>query len=654
MKKLRVGVIFGGRSGEHEVSVASAAAVFKHLDRTRYDPVAIRIEKDGRWTLPDRPPTVLAAADVIEQGRLAAAHPVRPGREAHLVAYPTDESLITIDRRADKGDDGARVTGLGLDVVFPVLHGPFGEDGTVQGLLELANVAYVGAGVLASAVGMDKAFMKLAFAARGLPVAEYRVLRTPEWRTDRVRLIAAIQSTLGFPVFVKPANLGSSVGISKAKTPGELATAIDLAFEFDLKVVVEAAVPAARELEVGVLGNDQVEASVAGEVVPGREFYDYEAKYLDSGSIGAHSGGARRRAAGGRPPDGRRGVPGRRWRRHGAGRFPAVARDRHALRQRGQYHSRVHDDQHVRQAVGRHGRRLSGSARSSDPARARASRRETAPEDERAVSLARHAGAAAMAGALLAAPDARSQGHALTGGDRLAAVYAQILNTRFDRAEETLAGACAPAPREACQVLDATTTWWRILINPDDTGLDDDFQQRVAAAIAATERWTEREPRSAEAWFYLGAAYGARVSWRVQRKEHLAAARDGKRIKEALERALALDPGLSDARFGIGLYKYYAAIAPAVARFFRFLFLLPGGDREEGLSDMEAVHARGVLLRGEADYQLHWIYLWYENQPQRALELLRALRARSTRQTRISSSGPPTPRTATCTTTPRA
>jgi D-alanine-D-alanine ligase len=285
VKKLRVGVIFGGRSGEHEVSVASAAAVFKHLDRTRYDPVAIRIEKDGRWTLPDRPPTVLAAADVIEQGRLAAAHPVRPGREAHLVAYPTDESLITIDRRADKGDDGARVTGLGLDVVFPVLHGPFGEDGTVQGLLELANVAYVGAGVLASAVGMDKAFMKLAFAARGLPVAEYRVLRTPEWRTDRVRLIAAIQSTLGFPVFVKPANLGSSVGISKAKTPGELATAIDLAFEFDLKVVVEAAVPAARELEVGVLGNDQVEASVAGEVVPGREFYDYEAKYLDSGSI---------------------------------------------------------------------------------------------------------------------------------------------------------------------------------------------------------------------------------------------------------------------------------------------------------------------------------------------------------------------------------
>ncbi len=284
MKKLRVGVIFGGRSSEHEVSVASAAAVFKHLDRRRFEPVAIRIEKDGRWTLPDRPPTQLAASDVIEQARVTSAHPVRPGREAHLVAYPTDESLITIDRRKEKGDDSAHVTGLGLDVVFPVLHGPFGEDGTVQGLLELANVAYIGAGVLASAVGMDKAFMKLAFAARGLPVADYRVLRAAEWRADRESLLERIHAMLGFPLFVKPANLGSSVGISKAKSATDLATAIDLAFEFDLKVVVEAAVPAARELEVGVLGNDEVETSVAGEVVPGREFYDYEAKYLDAGS----------------------------------------------------------------------------------------------------------------------------------------------------------------------------------------------------------------------------------------------------------------------------------------------------------------------------------------------------------------------------------
>jgi D-alanine-D-alanine ligase len=286
MKKLRVGVIYGGRSGEHEVSIASAAAVFKHLDRKRYEPVAIRIEKDGRWTLADRPPLALSAADVIEQARLATAHPARPGREAHLVTYPAEETLLTIDRSGRGGDDDrARVTGLGLDVVFPVLHGPYGEDGTVQGLLELANVPYVGAGVLASAVGMDKAFMKIAFAARGLPVAPYRVLLTHQWRADRDTHAATIAGALGYPMFVKPANLGSSVGISKARTLDELHAALDVAFEFDRKAVVEAAVPAAREIEVGVLGNESPEASVPGEIIPSREFYDYEAKYLDNGSV---------------------------------------------------------------------------------------------------------------------------------------------------------------------------------------------------------------------------------------------------------------------------------------------------------------------------------------------------------------------------------
>jgi D-alanine-D-alanine ligase len=285
MKKLRVGVIYGGRSSEHEVSVASAAAVFKHLDRQRYEPVPIRIEKDGRWTLADRAPAALAAAEVIDQARLAPAHPVRPGREAHLVSYPAEETLLTIDRARKGDEETARVTGLGLDVVFPVLHGPYGEDGTVQGLLELANVPYVGAGVLASAVGMDKAFMKIAFAARGLPVGPYRVLLAHEWRSAREAQVGAIADTLGYPLFVKPANLGSSVGISKAKTAEELAAAVDLAFRFDRKTVIEAAVPSAREIEVGVLGNDAPEASVAGEIIPSREFYDYEAKYLDDGSV---------------------------------------------------------------------------------------------------------------------------------------------------------------------------------------------------------------------------------------------------------------------------------------------------------------------------------------------------------------------------------
>ncbi len=278
MKKLRVGIIYGGRSGEHEVSLASAAAVFQNLDRDRYEPVPIRIEKDGRWALPERPPTLVSAADVIHSNRKELTDRTR---EAHLVAHPGAETLMTIDRQREQP---AIVSGLALDVVFPVLHGPYGEDGTVQGLLELANVPYVGSGVMASAVGMDKAAMKLAFAARGLPICDYEVVRKRDWLRDEHSVMQTVVSRLGFPVFVKPANLGSSVGISKAKHATELRTAISLAAEFDRKIVIEAAVPQAREIEVAVLGNDDPEASLPGEIIPGREFYDYEAKYLDAGS----------------------------------------------------------------------------------------------------------------------------------------------------------------------------------------------------------------------------------------------------------------------------------------------------------------------------------------------------------------------------------
>ncbi|MGQ0733681.1 MAG: D-alanine--D-alanine ligase family protein [Acidobacteriota bacterium] len=288
MKKLRVGVIFGGRSGEHEVSIASAASILRHLDRRRYEPVAIRIEKDGRWSIPNRLPTASSAAAVIEQARTRAAPPARTGRQTVLVPHPGEDTLLTIDRSSGPPTgppDGepALVTSLGLDVVFPVLHGPFGEDGTVQGLLELAQVPYVGAGVLASAVGMDKAVMKVLFQAHGLPVASWLPVRVSEWAGGRDATMAQALS-LGLPLFVKPANLGSSVGISKVKEPAALAGAIDHAFEFDRKVVVEAAVPRAREIECAVLGNDDPAASVAGEVIPSREFYDYEAKYLDEGS----------------------------------------------------------------------------------------------------------------------------------------------------------------------------------------------------------------------------------------------------------------------------------------------------------------------------------------------------------------------------------
>jgi D-alanine-D-alanine ligase len=288
VKKLRVGVIYGGRSGEHEVSIASAASIIKHLDRGRYEPVPIRIEKDGRWTLADKTPTAISAADVIEHVRLEAARPVRPGREAHLVAHPGEDTVLAIERGSDsKTADttgSATVTGVGLDVVFPVLHGPYGEDGTVQGLLELANVPYVGAGVLGSAVGMDKAVMKTLFAARHLPVGPYVVVLRPEWSRNARAVVTRIASELGYPVFVKPANLGSSVGISKAKSDEELVTAMELALQFDRKIVIEAAVPKAREIECAVLGNDDPQASIPGEIVPSREFYDYEAKYLDEGS----------------------------------------------------------------------------------------------------------------------------------------------------------------------------------------------------------------------------------------------------------------------------------------------------------------------------------------------------------------------------------
>ena len=277
--------MYGGRSGEHEVSIASAASVFANLDKTRYEPIAIRIDKDGRWMLSDRPPSAPSAAEVIDQMRDATRG--RGGREVILPPRPGDDTLVLIDRRPARagGDEGAAVlTGLGLDVIFPVLHGPYGEDGTIQGLLDLAGIAYVGCGVLASAVGMDKAMMKVVFQAAGLTVAPWVVVRDVTWRTDRDALTRQIGESLTYPLFVKPANLGSSVGISKVKTPADLAAAVELALAFDPKVVVESAVIGAREIECAVLGNNTPEASIPGEIIPDGEFYDYEAKYMRSGS----------------------------------------------------------------------------------------------------------------------------------------------------------------------------------------------------------------------------------------------------------------------------------------------------------------------------------------------------------------------------------
>ncbi len=272
--KLRVGIIFGGRSGEHEVSLASARSIMREIDRTRYEVVPIGITKDGEWIVGGDPMRELAEG--VETGSSPAA----------ILADPSRRGVWRV--RSEGGTGAARtlmaVCQAELDVVFPVLHGTFGEDGTVQGFLELAGIPYVGCGVLASALAMDKAAAKAAFRAGGLPVLPYVVIKRKEWERDPAGVIAAIGESLpGYPLFVKPANLGSSVGVSKVHDADELPAALALAARYDRKLVVERGI-AAREIEVSVLGNDDPVASVPGEVVPCREFYDYRAKYIDEGS----------------------------------------------------------------------------------------------------------------------------------------------------------------------------------------------------------------------------------------------------------------------------------------------------------------------------------------------------------------------------------
>jgi hypothetical protein len=216
----------------------------------------------------------------------------------------------------------------------------------------------------------------------------------------------------------------------------------------------------------------------------------------------------------------------------------------------------------------------------------------------------------------------------LTAAPTVARAYDLILDANFDELAKTLPAICPPAPMVACRGLEALSLWWQIQIDPDVRSLDAAFLAATNRAITEAERWTIAEPERAEAWFYLGAAYGARAQFRVYRVERVAAARDGKRIKEALERALALDPSMHDAEFGIGMYRYYAGVAPAMFRFLRFLLLLPGGDREGGLAQLERAARLGVLVRGEAQFQIQVLYLWYEHKSKEALAIVRELQAR--------------------------
>jgi D-alanine-D-alanine ligase len=279
-KKLRVGILFGGRSGEHEVSLLSGASILQTIDRIRYDVVPIAIDKQGHWLSGD------AALELLGSNPLL---PPTPGRAPKITASADSASTGTGSLQIRSSAELAQPVNplaASLDVIFPVLHGTFGEDGTIQGLFELADIAYVGSGVLGSSSAMDKDAMKRLFAAAGLPQTPYLALLRSEWHTDPKRCTRLIEKTLVYPLFVKPANLGSSVGISKVHTRAELAPALDLAASFDRKLVVEQGVggPGAkpRELEVAVLGNDSPEASVVGEIVPNKEFYDYESKYQAS------------------------------------------------------------------------------------------------------------------------------------------------------------------------------------------------------------------------------------------------------------------------------------------------------------------------------------------------------------------------------------
>ncbi len=265
-QKLRVGILFGGRSGEHQVSLNSAASILQALDPAKYEVVPIGITREGRWL-------VGSSADRLLPGVLEKGKPVTASVD------PTGPKLIPLNSTLNQTSAG----GCEVDVVFPVLHGTFGEDGTVQGLLELAGIPYVGAGVLGSAVGMDKDVMKRLFRDAGLPVVPWLVFLRGQWERDAVNVRRAIRSKLRYPLFVKPANLGSSVGISKVHNARELGPALDLAGQYDRKILVENGIDG-REIECSVLGNDRPEASVPGEVVPVNEFYDYEAKYVKEGS----------------------------------------------------------------------------------------------------------------------------------------------------------------------------------------------------------------------------------------------------------------------------------------------------------------------------------------------------------------------------------
>ncbi|MGH8624363.1 MAG: D-alanine--D-alanine ligase family protein [Gammaproteobacteria bacterium] len=270
-RRVRTGILFGGRSCEHEVSIQSARGVLSAIDRDKYEPVPIGVTKDGEW--------VLMRDDQVRPGKLLSRD---CGPKLNLVPDPTCAGLLRLEQTSAMHRKNEDV--VALDLIFPLIHGPMGEDGTVQGLFELAGIPYVGSGVLASAVGMDKVIMKVLFERAGLPVTPCRTFLRSRWDHEHASILKECEAALAYPWFIKPANMGSSVGVSKVHERAEFQSAMDEAARYDRKLIVEAAVEDAREIEAAVLGNDQPKVSILGEIIPCNEFYDYRAKYVDNTS----------------------------------------------------------------------------------------------------------------------------------------------------------------------------------------------------------------------------------------------------------------------------------------------------------------------------------------------------------------------------------
>ncbi|NEW08079.1 D-alanine--D-alanine ligase [Paenibacillus sp. SYP-B3998] len=279
-RKIRVGLIYGGKSGEHDVSLQTALAVMKAVDFNKYEITPFYITKKGEWKSGAPLLSPAQSKEALTFGGDSALEPIASNALSPIFGSIQSKGEVTISSTVSSQ---AKASEPGLDVIFPLLHGTFGEDGTIQGMLEIANIPYVGAGVLASAVGMDKVMMKKVFAQEGLPQCVFRYFNRTEWEKNRAYHLMELETAIGYPCFVKPANLGSSVGISKARNQEELIAAVTFAFQYDRKVIIEENIDA-REIEVAILGNDEPQASVAGEIVSSSEFYDYKAKYMDGKS----------------------------------------------------------------------------------------------------------------------------------------------------------------------------------------------------------------------------------------------------------------------------------------------------------------------------------------------------------------------------------